>query len=156
MREKEKEKQAMLRDKLKNNFIECAEQSGGVRHNDLEGNYNIMNSTLSISNIRVMDGSDCIGWIQGISTENKIDTLVVNHIAMDTKQTNKGLCKYIILGFSKAVKKQFPHINHIEFHQLMKRDIDSAKAGYYTSLFKKCKMVPDSLTNPKTPYTLIL
>lgn len=69
----EEEKQVMLRDKLENNFIQCAQQSRKIRHVDLEKDISIMNSTLTISNISVMDGSDCIGWIHGISCEDKSD-----------------------------------------------------------------------------------
>lgn len=152
----EEEKQVMLRDKLENNFIQCAQQSRKIRHVDLEKDISIMNSTLTISNISVMDGSDCIGWIHGISCEDKSDILVVDHIAMATNQTRKKLCKYMITGFSKAVKKQFPNINYIEFHELKRQAVGSAKAGHYTAFFIKCGMVPNNAADPQTPYTLIL
>ena len=81
----------MLRNKLQNHLIECVQQAREMRRYDLKSDINPLNGVLTVEEISVLDGSTCVGWIQGIEKKERSDVLTVKHIAMDTNYTNQWL-----------------------------------------------------------------
>lgn len=148
----EKGNPAMLRNKLQNHFIECVQQAREMRRYDLKSDINPLNGVLTVEEISVLDGSTCVGWIQGIEKKERSDVLTVKHIAMDTNYTNHGYGELMVLGFAKAIKKQFPGINYIDFTEFNSKDLSSEKIKHYTSFFLKCNMTPQ----PSDDYRLTL
>lgn len=130
-----------LHDKLENHFLDCVDQRSGVPSTSLIHNP-MIGGGFSISKIYVVHNNRAIGWLERLDNNPKDNALIVNHFSMDTAYTQNEYAIRMIRGFAKTVKKQFPHIDYLDFHELCDPHLNQAVAQNYLKFFKKHNMAP--------------
>jgi len=133
-----------LRDKLENHFLDCADQGNGVPSSTLRHTPIPTTGQLHVWEIKVVDGTKVIGWLQLLDINPNTDVLIVGHFGMDTAYTHNEYATHMIKGFAKTVKNQFPHINYLDFYELRFPGLKAVKTPHYIKFFQKHKMVPHS------------
>lgn len=130
-----------LHDKLENHFLECADQGNGVPSSSLKHSP-IIGGGFNISKIYVIHNKRAIGWLERLDNYQKQNVLIVKHFGMDTAFTQNEYAIHMIKGFGKTVKKQFPHIDYLDFYELREPHLDQAVSQNYLKFFQKHKMTP--------------
>lgn len=129
-----------LRDKLENHFLDCVNQRSDVPGNSLSHNP-IIGGGFGISKIYLVHNNSRIGWLERMDNHPEEENILkIKHFGMDTAYTKNEYAIHMIKGFAKTVKKQFPHIDYLDFLELLDPDIDQAVAQNYLKLFHKLKM----------------
>ncbi|MDU4129558.1 MULTISPECIES: hypothetical protein [Pantoea] len=132
-----------LHHKLANHFLDCADQGSGVPNSSL-GHTPMPTGVLSVWDIKVVNNSKEIGWLQLLHNNPGTDVLIVGHFGMDTAYTQNGYAIHMIKGFAKTVKQQFPYINYLDFYEMRYQGLKQAVTPYYLNFFQKHGMIPHS------------
>ena len=122
--------------KLENDFMSFVKQGEVFRPNKLQHGSGGFDDTV-VNDITLIHKSNPIGWIKRIGYTNNSDTLIVKHFAIDSQQVRKHYGKGMLKGFAKAIKRDFPHINFIDFEQAFQPGMTPEKEAGYFRFFQR-------------------